>query len=183
MRHIKRNDLLLGAGVIGIGLFGVVQPSLADSDKKENKAARKEVKQARKEVKKQKKDVAKADTRQERREERADVRAARENFQRERQEYRQERRDNNRRYDYKPRNGYNRRDYNRRDVSVMEGTVSRDTIDRNTFRMLLNSGGQITVRVQGGVPNRLDRGDRVRIYGKASNGVFYADRVSFLNDR
>jgi hypothetical protein len=69
------------------------------------------------------------------------------------------------------------------DFSTMEGVVSNDTINNRTFHLLLDSGGQITVQLQGGVPDRIGPGDRVRIYGRASNGVFRAQNLVVLRNR
>jgi len=106
---------------------------------------------------------------------------------RDRDDDRYDKRSNGDRYDERS-NGRFGRDsgrYNpsRGNLSTMEGTVSNDTINSRTFRMLLNSGGQITVQVRGGVPGQLSPGDRVRIYGSSSNGVFYAQNVAVLRNR
>jgi Ni/Co efflux regulator RcnB len=191
MRNTKRHEALLGVGLLSaITVLGAAQPTLAKPDE-DVKQERKDLKEARKELKREKKDVRKADTRRDRRQEHQDVKVARQNLQTQRTELKQERWENksnrnntNRRYDYR-RNDYNRRNgYNRSDLSSLEGVVTSESIRGNLFHIRLNGGGQITVRAQGGVPGRLDRGDRVRIYGRgSSNGVFYARSVTILRDR
>jgi ATPase subunit of ABC transporter with duplicated ATPase domains len=82
------------------------------------------------------------------------------------------------------RNDYRRNDSRRNELSTIEGVVSSDGfLGRRRFRINHVSGGRINVQVQGGTPGNLDPGDRVRLFGRSSNGIFYAQRVSILRDR
>jgi hypothetical protein len=196
MKNIKRHEALLGVGLLSaVTVFGVAQPTLAKPDK-EVKAARKDVKEARKELKQEKKDVAKADTRRERRQEYQDVKAARQNVQTQRQELKQERWENksnrnntNRRYDYSRRNGYvprngyaPRSDYTRRDFRTLDGVVTNDLRGRR-FSLRTSAGRTTVVQLQGGEPNRLSRGDRIRVSGYFANGYFAATSLNILRNR
>jgi ATPase subunit of ABC transporter with duplicated ATPase domains len=96
---------------------------------------------------------------------------------------RQAERAKERRNDYR-RNDHRRNDYRRNELSTIEGVVSSDGfLGRRRFRINHVSGGRINVQVQGGTPGNLDPGDRVRLFGRSSNGIFYAQRVSILRDR
>jgi Ni/Co efflux regulator RcnB len=178
MRNTKHSDVLLGAGLLSaITVLSVAQPTLAAPDR-EVREERRDVKQARKEVRQQQRDVNRADTRAERRDEQQDVRAARENLRIKRHELKQERWENKGgRY-----NDTRRYDYNRRDFRTIEGIVTPD-FRGNEFNLRTSSGQNIMVRVRGGEPRRISRGDRVRVYGSLESGFFTADNISVLRDR
>ena len=102
MRNIKRQGVLLGAGLLSVtsvvGLSQVAPAEARDNGRRGNRGdvreERKDVKEARKDVRRERKDVRKADTPAERREAREDVRDARQDLRRERQDLRHDRRGN-----------------------------------------------------------------------------------------
>ena len=69
-----------------------------------------------------------------------------------------------------------------RNERTLEGVVTRDYVGR-TFELRTDAGRSVTVRVSGAEPNRLSRGDYVRVSGENRNGIFVADNVRILDNR
>ena len=186
----KFQGMLAGAALLGASAMLCAQPVLAGPKvgKEERKAEHKQMKEARKEVRKERKEFRKADTRSERLVAKEGLRDAQHNRKSERRDVWQARHKNspraNRRYDtnrgYVPsqRDNTNRRS----DFSTIEGTVTNDL--RGNACMLRANGGQLMrVQVQGGEPNRISRGDRVRVSGFSTSGVFQAQSLTMLHNR
>jgi hypothetical protein len=51
------------------------------------------------------------------------------------------------------------------------------------FNMRTSAGQNIRVQLRSDEPNALDRGDRVRVYGFVSNGVFVAQQGQHHRNR
>src|SRR4028118_338902 len=61
MRNTKRNAVLLGVGLLGAGIMGIAQPTLAQS-RADVREERRDVREAREKVREQRRDVRQAAT-------------------------------------------------------------------------------------------------------------------------
>lgn len=188
MKNTNRG-ILLGTVLLGAASASFVAPAQA-KPRQEVREERREVKEARKDVKQQRKDVRHADSAADRRREQQDVREARENLQREQRQLRNTHNSNssyNRNHPVYNRNhpNYNQNhpNYNGTYANrTLVGVVSND-VRGNAFTLRLSNGQRVRADVRYGEPHRLSAGDRVRVSGFTTNGIFHADRLTILNNR
>lgn len=189
MRSTKLQSSMLAVGLLSaVNALGIVQPALAQS-RAQLREERRDVRQTRERVRDQRQDVREADSARERREEQAALARKQQKLRQEQAELQraqqqrlqqqrvQQRRDYNGRYNYN-RNGFNTRS----DFRTVEGIVVND-LSGNGFLLRTGGGQQLRVQVPGGEPNRISRGDRVRVYGFFNNGAFRAQNLTVLRNR
>lgn len=78
----------------------------------------------------------------------------------------------------------NDRDYDNdsRNSRTLSGVVTNDR-SGNDFTIRADDGSRIRVRAVNGEPNRLNEGDRVRLYGHFQNDVFLANNINITDNR
>ncbi|HEX8235243.1 MAG TPA: hypothetical protein VF600_04750 [Abditibacteriaceae bacterium] len=203
---------LLSAGsLIGISQPASAQ-SRAEvrEERRDVKQARKEVRQERRDVAKADTRSERREEKQELRDAKQELRRERRDVRQERWEnsgrwnngrYNEPQRDVNGDgvYDHKDayiigqrreqRGAFNRRyNYNRNSVVTRNGYRTEegivvDDLSGNAFLLRTIDGQQLRVQVPGGEPNRISRGDRVRVYGFFNNGAFRAQSLTILRNR
>lgn len=209
MRSTRQQGSLLGIGMLGIGLVAGFAPTASAQTHAEVREDRKAVRKATKNVQEQRRDVRRADTPAQKYEQQEQLRDARGDLHEEKQDLRQElnqrnavnpnyRYNGNTRYvpnyayngntRYVPNYAYNNRyngntRYNSTSVfRTVEGVVTSD-LRGNNFALRATNGQQMSVQTRGGEPRRISRGDRVRVYGSFTGGVFRAQNLAILRNR
>jgi outer membrane murein-binding lipoprotein Lpp len=198
MRNTKQTGITFGIGMLGIGLVAGFTPQASADQRAEVRQDRRQVRKAARNVEEQRRDVQRAQTPGQRAEQREQLRDARGDLRDEKQDLRQELQNRNGynsyyRYNgntrYIPNNRYNGNRYipnsrynNASVYRTLDGIVTSD-YRGNGFVLRTSNGQQLSVRVPGGEPRRVSRGDRVRVYGSYTGGVFHAQNLTIVRNR